>query len=127
MAYLCNPRTSSFKPLCPESNNQTGLSIYLPIRLNPRRGHQKGSKEPSAVVSFCLFVSYCAMLVVLVVSKRRASACLIMLSGKQGSHLCHFYDFGMARPGLEPTSSRSRSSTICAIRTVFFFVVLIVV
>ena len=23
------------------------LSIYLPIRLNPRRGHQTGSKEPS--------------------------------------------------------------------------------
>ena len=24
------------------------LSIYLPIRLNPRRGHQTGSREPSA-------------------------------------------------------------------------------
>ena len=24
------------------------LSIYLPIRLNPRRGHQTGSGEPSA-------------------------------------------------------------------------------
>ena len=24
------------------------LSIYLPIRLNPRRGHQMGSGEPSA-------------------------------------------------------------------------------
>ena len=24
------------------------LSVYLPIRLNPRRGHQTGSGEPSA-------------------------------------------------------------------------------
>ena len=38
----------------------------------------------------CFFVSFCAMLVVLVVSERRASACLIMLSAKQGSHLYHF-------------------------------------
>ena len=37
-----------------------------------------------------LFVSFCAMLVVLVVSERRASACLIMLSAKQGSHWYHF-------------------------------------
>ena len=33
------------------------LSIYLPIRLNPRGGHQTGSGEPSAggVVFFFLF------------------------------------------------------------------------
>ena len=57
------------------------------------------------------------MLVVLVVSERRASACLIMLSAKQGSHWYHFDAFGMARPGIEPTTSRFRSgrSTICAI------------
>ena len=57
------------------------------------------------------------MLVVLVVSERRASACLIMLSAKQGSHWYHFNAFGMARPGIEPTTSRSRSglSTIYAI------------
>ena len=36
------------------------------------------------------FVSFRAMLVVLVVSERRASACLIMLSVKQGSHWYHF-------------------------------------
>ena len=29
--------------------------IYLPIRLNPRRGHQTGSGEPSAVFFFTLF------------------------------------------------------------------------
>ena len=59
------------------------------------------------------------MLVVLVVSERRASACLIMLSAKQGSHWYHFNAFGMARPGIEPTTSRFRSgrSTICAIGT----------
>ena len=40
------------------------LSIYLPIRLNPRRGHQTGSGKPSAggLVSFLLV--FCAMLVV---------------------------------------------------------------
>ena len=59
------------------------------------------------------------MLVVLVVRERRASACLIMLSAKQGSHWYYFNAFGMARPGIEPTTSRSRSgrSTICAIGT----------
>ena len=36
--------------------------IYLPIRLNSRRGHRTGSGEPSAGGSFC--VSYCAVLVV---------------------------------------------------------------
>ena len=36
------------------------------------------------------FVCFCAMLVVLVVSERRASACLIMLRAKQGSHWYHF-------------------------------------
>ena len=34
---------------------------------------------------FLFFVSFCALLVVLVVSERRASAFLIMLSAKQGS------------------------------------------
>ena len=67
--------------------------------------HQLGSGEPSAGVFF--FVSYYSMLVV---SERRASVCLIMLSAKQGgSHWCHFNAFGIARPGIEPTTSRSRS------------------
>ena len=47
----------------------SNLSIYLPIRLNPRGGHQTGSGEPSAGGYF-----FCAMLVVLVVSER--SQCL---------------------------------------------------
>ena len=56
-------------------------------------------------VSFVfVFVSFCAMLVVLVVSERRASACLIMLSAKQGNHWCHFNAFGMARPEIELTT-----------------------
>ena len=77
------------------------LSIYLPIRLNPRRGHlsillyiltpegdirRVPGNQVLGLVSFLFFVSFCAMLVVLVVSERRASACLIMLSAKQGSH-----------------------------------------
>ena len=92
--------------------------IYLPISLNPRRGHETGSGESSAGVffPFFFFFSFCAMLVVLVVSERRASAYLIMLSAKQGTI---FNAFGMARPGIEPTTSRSRSrrSTICTIGT----------
>ena len=43
------------------------------------------------------------------VRRREASACLIMLSTKQGSHGTIFNAFGMARPGIEPTTSRSRS------------------
>ena len=39
-----------------------------------------------------VFVSFCAMLVV---SERRVSACLIMLSTKQVSHWYHFNAFGM--------------------------------
>ena len=43
------------------------------------------------------------------VRRREASACLIMLSTKQGSHWYHFNAFGMARPGFDPSTSRSRS------------------
>ena len=32
------------------------LTVYLPIRLNPRRGHQMGSGEPSAGVSIFFFL-----------------------------------------------------------------------
>ena len=41
--------------------------------------------------------------------RREANACLIMLSTKQGSQWFHLNAFGMAQPGLEPTTSRSRS------------------
>ena len=56
----------------------------------------------------------------LVVSERRASACLIMLSAKVATGTI-VNAFGMARPGFEPTTSRSRSgrSIICAIGTGF--------
>ena len=47
------------------------LSIYLPIRLNPRGGHQTGSGEP---IAGGWFFFYCAMLIVLVGSER--SQCL---------------------------------------------------
>ena len=46
---------------------------------------------------------------VIFVRRREASACLIILSAKQGSHWYHFNAVGMARPGFEPTTSRSRS------------------
>ena len=47
------------------------LSSYLPIRLNPRGGHQTRSGEPSAGGGGSFL---CAMLVLLVVSER--SQCL---------------------------------------------------
>ena len=83
------------------SLSTTSMSIFLPIRLNPRRGHQTGSGEPSAgVIFFFIIISCCAMLVVLVVSERRASACLIMLSAKQGSHWYHFYRLWYGAAGI---------------------------
>ena len=40
----------------------------------------------------------------MVCERREASACLIMLNAKQGSHWYHFYNvFGMTRPGIDPT------------------------
>ena len=81
------------------------LSIYLLKRLNPRRGHQTGSGEPSAGDKCCcFFVSYCAMLAVLVVSERRASACLMMLTASKVATGTIFNAFGMVRPGIKPTS-----------------------
>ena len=44
----------------------------------------------SFLLLFLFSVIFCAILVVLLVSERRASACLIMLSAKQGSHWFHF-------------------------------------
>ena len=39
----------------------------------------------------------------------RSQTCPYMLSAKQGSIWCHFYNvFGMTRSGIEPTTSRSR-------------------
>ena len=43
------------------------------------------------------------------VRRREASACLIMLSTKQVATGTIFNAFGMAQPGFEPTTSRSRS------------------
>ena len=60
----------------------------------------------------------------MVCERREASACLIMLSAKQGSHWYHFYNvFGMTRPGIDPTpilsyrtrSGRSASWAIAAV------------
>ena len=56
-----------------------------------------------------VFASVARLVVRYFVMRREASACLIMLSTKQGSHWYHFNAFGMARPGFEPTTSRSRS------------------
>ena len=67
------------------------LSSYTCMS-QPPRGHQKDTREPSVGDSlfFILLVFYCTISVVLVVSMRRASACLIILSARQGSHWYHF-------------------------------------
>ena len=68
------------------------LSIFLYV-LTPEGDIRRVRGNQVLGVSFVVFVffvSFCAMLVVLVVSERRASACLIMLSAKQGSHWYHF-------------------------------------
>ena len=58
------------------------LSIHLPIRLNPRKGHRRvpGNQVLGLSVFFVSFL--CNVSNLLVVSERRASACLIMLSAK---------------------------------------------
>ena len=61
----------------------------------------------------------------MVCERREASACLIMLSAKQGSHWYHFYNvFGMSRPGIDPTPiltyrTQSGRSTTWAIAAVY--------
>ena len=65
------------------------LSIFLYV-LTPEGDIRRVPGNQVLGVSFFLCVSFCAMLVVLVVSERRASAYLIMLSAKQGSHWYHF-------------------------------------
>ena len=61
-------------------------------------------------------VSYCAMLLVLVANERRASACLIMLSAKQGSQWYHFKAFGtyifMALLSIEPTTTNPKADAL---------------
>ena len=60
----------------------------------------------------------------MVCERREASACLITLSAKQGSHWYHFFNvFGMTRPGIDPTPiltyhTRSGRSTNWAIAAV---------
>ena len=57
----------------------------------------------------------------MVCERREASACLIMLSAKQGSHWYHFHNvFGMMRAGIDPIPiltyrTRSGRSTTWAI------------
>ena len=53
----------------------------------------------------CDFIISCAIFV----WRGEASACLIMVSTKQGSYWYHFNPFGMARPGFGPTILRDRS------------------
>ena len=76
---------------CATSNFCKQVCLYIGLVLTPEGdiGRVLGN-QVMGVSSCCFFVSFCAMLVVLVVSERRASACLIMLSAKQGSHWYHF-------------------------------------
>ena len=57
-----------------------GPSCTAPLHI--RLNHRRGTKCWRLGFFVCFFVSFCAILVVLVVSERRASACLIMLSAK---------------------------------------------
>ena len=59
--------------------------IYLHV-LTPEADIRQVPRNQVLGVSF-FFVSFCAMLVV---RERRASACLVKLSAKQGSHWYHF-------------------------------------
>ena len=59
------------------------------------------------LVFVCCFVSFCAMLVV---SERRASACIIMLSPNKVATGTIFNALGMA--GFELTISRSRADAL---------------
>ena len=65
------------------------LSIFLYV-LTPEGDIRRvpGNQVLGVIKFFC--ISFCSMLVVLVVIERKASACLIMLSAKQGSHWYHF-------------------------------------
>ena len=60
---------------------------------------------------FGLFCKCCNVSCAIFVRRREASACLIMLSTKPSKVATGaiFNAFGMARPGFEPTTSRSRS------------------
>ena len=55
------------------------------------------------------FCKFCEASCAIFVMRREASACIILLSTKQVRHWYHFNTFGRARPGFEPTTSRSRS------------------
>ena len=58
------------------------LSIFLYVLTTEGDFRRVPGNQVLGVSFLCLFFSFCAMLVVLVVSERRASACLIMLSAK---------------------------------------------
>ena len=78
--------------LTQQSLHNNYLSIFLYV-LTPEGDIRRVPRNQVLGVIFfcvCFFFSFCAMLVLLVVSERRASACLIMLSAKQGSHWYHF-------------------------------------
>ena len=54
---------------------------------------------------FILNCKYCNVSLAIFVRRSEASACLIILSTKQGNHWYHFFNaFGMARPEFEPTT-----------------------
>ena len=89
------------------------LSIFLYV-LTPEGDIRR--VQVNQVLGVSLFV-FCAMLVVLVVSER--SQCLPYHVERAPSKVAIFNTFGMARPGFEPATSRSRSgrSTAWAIVT----------
>ena len=89
--YIWNFLNTALHSLCVHVKNGVNFrklaSIYLSIFLyvlTPEGDFRRVPGNQVLGVSFLcfFFVSFCAMLVVLVVSERRASACLIMLSAK---------------------------------------------
>ena len=63
------------------------LSIFLYVLTPEGDIRRVPGNQVLGLGFFFSLVSFCALLVV---SERRASACLIMLSAKQGSHWYHF-------------------------------------
>ena len=70
------------------------------------------SGEHRCPLGYFFLLVFCGFLVVLVVSERRASACLIMLSVKQGSHWYHFNAFGTGGRDSNPRHSAPEADAL---------------
>ena len=85
---LDKPNEINISPESPNELRTIHLYIFLYVLTSEGVIRRVPRNQVLGLVFVC--VSFCAMLVVLVVSERRASACLIILSAKQSSHWYHF-------------------------------------